>query len=133
MVGSTLFLPVAVEGGLFSTGDGHACQGDGEVSSTAIECGMERALLRFTLHGDSPISTPWAETPAGTLTLGFHRDLQQAANMALDAMVTLLAARLDVRRNESAGAGQPDRRPARDAGRQPRARRARALPPGTYW
>ncbi len=101
VTGSTLYLPVAVEGGLFSTGDGHACQGDGEVSSTAIECGMERALLRFTLHEDSPIATPWAETPAGTLTMGFDRDLQRAASDALSAMVTLLAARLDVSRNEA--------------------------------
>ena len=101
VTGSTLYLPVAVEGGLFSTGDGHACQGDGEVSSTAIECGMERALLRFTLHEDSPIPTPWAETPAGTVTFGFDRDLQRAASDALAAMVTLLAARLDVSRNEA--------------------------------
>ena len=101
VTGSTLYLPVAVAGGLFSTGDGHAAQSDGEVSSTAIECGMERVLLRFTLHADSPISTPWAETPAGTLTLGFHRDLQRAASDALSAMVTLLASRLGVSRNEA--------------------------------
>lgn len=101
VVGSRLYLPVAAPGGLFSTGDGHAAQGDGEVSSTAIECGMERVRLRFTLHEDSPINTPWAETPAGTLTLGFHRDLQRAASDALAAMVTLLAARLDVSRNEA--------------------------------
>lgn len=101
VVGSTLYLPVAVEGGLFSTGDGHACQGDGEVSGTAIECPMERALLRFSLHGDSPISTPWAETPAGTLTLGFHRDLQQASVVALDAMVTMMMARLGIGRSEA--------------------------------
>ena len=133
VVGSTLYLPVAVEGGLFSTGDGHACQGDGEVSSTAIECGMERALLRFTLHGDSPISSPWAETPAGTLTLGFHRDLQQAANMALDAMVTLLAARLDVRRNEALALASltVDLRVTQVVNR---VRGVHALlPPGTYW
>ena len=101
VTGSTLYLPVAVAGGLFSTGDGHACQADGEVSGTAIECPMERALLRFTLHEDSPISTPWAETPAGTLTLGFHRDLQQAASEALSAMVTLMVARTGMGRSEA--------------------------------
>lgn len=101
VTGSTLYLPIAVAGGLFSTGDGHACQADGEVSGTAIECPMERALLRFTLHEDSPISTPWAETPAGTLTLGFHRDLQLAASEALSAMLTLMQARLGIGRSEA--------------------------------
>lgn len=101
VTGSTLYLPVAVAGGLFSTGDGHACQADGEVSGTAIECPMERALLRFTLHEDSPISTPWAETPAGTLTLGFQRDLQLAASDALSAMLTLMEARLGIGRSEA--------------------------------
>ena len=101
VVGSTLYLPVAVAGGLFSTGDGHAAQGDGEVSSTAIECPMERALLRFNLCEDSPLQTPWAETPAGTLTLGFHADLQQAANAALSAMLTLLSARMKISRSEA--------------------------------
>ena len=101
MVGSTLYLPVAVAGGLFSTGDGHAAQGDGEVSSTAIECPMDRALLRFKLCEDSPLQTPWAETPAGTVTFGFHADLQQAANAALGAMLTLLSARMKISRSEA--------------------------------
>ncbi|MDQ7904439.1 acetamidase/formamidase family protein [Phytohabitans sp. ZYX-F-186] len=45
VAGSTLYLPVPVPGGLFSAGDGHAAQGDGEVSGTAIECPMERVEL----------------------------------------------------------------------------------------
>ena len=36
--GAALFLPVAVDGGLFSTGDGHALQGDGEVAGPALNC-----------------------------------------------------------------------------------------------
>ncbi|WP_456274627.1 acetamidase/formamidase family protein [Bacillus sp. AK031] len=47
--GSTLYLPVPVEGGLFSTGDGHAVQGDGEVGGPALECGMERVELTFSV------------------------------------------------------------------------------------
>ena len=101
VVGSTLYLPVAVAGGLFSTGDGHAAQGDGEVSSTAIECPMDRALLSFNLCEDSPLQTAWAETPAGTVTFGFHADLQQAANAALGAMLTLLSARMKISRSEA--------------------------------
>lgn len=48
IVGARLFLPVEVEGGLLSLGDGHAAQGDGEVAGTAIECMMERVRLRVT-------------------------------------------------------------------------------------
>ena len=101
VVGSTLYLPVAVSGGLFSAGDGHAAQADGEVSSTAIECPIERAILRFELQTDPPLRAPWAETPAGVLTFGFHRDLQQAANAALNSMLTLMRARMNLSRSEA--------------------------------
>ncbi|HEX3954987.1 MAG TPA: acetamidase/formamidase family protein [Stellaceae bacterium] len=47
--GSKLFLPVAKEGGLFSTGDGHFAQGDGEVCVTAVEMGAT-AVVRFKVH-----------------------------------------------------------------------------------
>jgi len=49
--GSKLFLPVYVEGGLFSTGDGHFAQGDGEVCVTAVEMGATVAV-RFKIHKD---------------------------------------------------------------------------------
>ncbi|MBZ0300050.1 MAG: acetamidase/formamidase family protein, partial [Anaerolineae bacterium] len=89
-VGSTLYLPIAVAGGLFSTGDGHAVQGDGEVSGTAIECPMERCTLRFDLRDDWTLTTPRAHTPTGWLTFGFHEDLNQATYTALSAMLDLL-------------------------------------------
>ena len=47
--GSKLFLPVFKEGGLFSTGDGHFAQGDGEVCVTAVEMGAT-AVVRFKVH-----------------------------------------------------------------------------------
>ena len=90
VVGSTLYLPIAVEGGLFSTGDGHALQGDGEVSGTAIECPMERCVLRFDLRSDWTLTTPRANTPAGWVTFGFHEDLNQATYIALSAMLDLM-------------------------------------------
>src|SRR5579864_4752764 len=49
VAGSTLLLPVAVSGGLLSFGDGHAAQGDGEASGTAIECAMESVELKLDL------------------------------------------------------------------------------------
>ena len=88
--GSTLYLPIAVPGGLFSTGDGHAAQGDGEVSRTAIECPIEEARLTFELHPDMHITTPRASTRTSWLTFGFDENLNVAAQMALDAMLDLM-------------------------------------------
>ena len=88
--GSTLYLPIAVEGALFSVGDGHALQGDGEVCTTAIECPMEHVALTFNLRDDLSIATPCANTPAGWLTLGFHTNLQEANMLALSAMLDLM-------------------------------------------
>jgi acetamidase/formamidase len=91
VAGSTLYLPVPVEGALLSLGDGHAAQGDGEVAGPAIECPME-TRLRIGLRDDMALTTPQAHTPAGFVTLGFHHDLHEAALIALGAMVDHLAA-----------------------------------------
>lgn len=88
--GSTLYLPIAVPGGLFSVGDGHGVQGDGEVSVTAIECPMERVQLTFTLLPELKLKTPRANTPIGWLTFGLHEDLQEATYLALEAMLDLM-------------------------------------------
>jgi acetamidase/formamidase len=90
VAGSTLYLPIAVPGGLFSVGDGHAAQGDGEVSVTAIECPMERVELAFDLLPDLHLTTPRANTPAGWITFGFHADLHEAMVIALEAMLELM-------------------------------------------
>jgi acetamidase/formamidase len=90
IAGSTLFLPVAVEGALFSLGDGHATQGDGEVGQTAIECPMEEVRLRFELRRDRQLDAPEAETPAGYLTMGMGETLDEAASMALAGMLSHL-------------------------------------------
>jgi acetamidase/formamidase len=88
--GTTLYLPIAVPGGLFSTGDGHAAQGDGEVSRTAIECPIEEARLTFELHPEMHITTPRASTRTSWLTFGFDENLNSAAQMALDSMLDLM-------------------------------------------
>lgn len=90
VAGSTLYLPIAVEGGLFSVGDGHGLQGDGEVSSTAIECAMERVVLTFRLHENMHIETPRAHTQAGWITFGFSEDLNEATHIVLEAMLQLI-------------------------------------------
>jgi acetamidase/formamidase len=99
-VGSTLFLPIPVEGALFSAGDGHARQGDGEVSGLAIECPMARAQLRLDIRGDVPIRMPTARTDEAWIVMGLDEDLDDAVAHAVDGMLELLVDRLDVdRRN----------------------------------
>jgi acetamidase/formamidase len=78
-VGTVLYLPIEVDGGLFSFGDGHAAQGDGESCGSAIECPMQDVQLTLTLHDDLPLKWPAAKTPAGWLTFGCHDDLREAA------------------------------------------------------
>ncbi len=99
--GSTLHLPIAVPGGLFSTGDGHARQGDGELSGTAIECPMERARLTFDLLPGLTSVTPSADTAEGHLTMGFSEDLDEAIGQALDAMLEHMTQTLDLSRKQA--------------------------------
>lgn len=93
VAGTRLFLPVAVEGALFSVGDGHAAQGDGEAHGTAIECPIERVELTFHLHPELSIAYPRAWTPEAWLTFGFHEDLDEAVKIALDGMIALMCER----------------------------------------
>ncbi len=93
IVGSRLVLPIEAPLALFSFGDGHGAQGDGESSVTALECPFERVVLRLSLEQRPLIDTPYARTPTGWLTLGFDEDLTMAAHKALAAMVVLMGAR----------------------------------------
>ncbi len=99
-VGSTLHLPVQVAGALFSAGDGHAAQGDGESSGTAIECPM-RATMSFDLRDDLELSNPHAITPVGEITFGFHEDLWEATAQALEGMMALLVRRHSLSKEEA--------------------------------
>lgn len=100
--GSSLFLPIEVEGGMLSIGDGHALQGDGESSGTAIECPMDLADVTVILHEELSLSMPRANTPAGWITFGFHEDLNEAAAVALDEMVGLMQQFYGVSKTEAA-------------------------------
>ena len=97
VAGSTLYLPVGVDGALLYLGDGHAAQGDGEVGGTAIECPMTTELVVDVVR-DRPLSTVHAETPAGRITFGFDPDLDVAMGDALDAMVGWLCVLHDLDR-----------------------------------
>jgi acetamidase/formamidase len=90
VAGTTLYLPIPVEGALFSLGDGHAAQGDGEVSGTAIECPMERVEVTFGLREDLALGGPLARTASAWITLGVGTTLDDAAYQALEGMFGLL-------------------------------------------
>ncbi|HET9016153.1 MAG TPA: acetamidase/formamidase family protein [Thermomicrobiaceae bacterium] len=103
VAGTTLYLPIPVDGGLFSVGDGHAAQGDGEVSTTAIECPVDRVQLSFTVRDDLRLTTPRARVDGAWLTLGFHEDLDEATMLALDGMLDLIQEQYGVGRLEALG------------------------------
>jgi acetamidase/formamidase len=87
--GTRLLLPVAVEGALFSVGDGHAAQGDGEVNQTAIETSLD-GHLRLSIRRDVELEWPMAVTPTHLMTMAFHEDLDGAARLAMRSMIRLL-------------------------------------------
>lgn len=88
-VGTSLFLPVFVPGANLSVGDGHAVQGDGEVSLTALETCL-RGTFELILHTDMKLAMPRATTPTHFITLGFDVDLDDAAKQALRDMIAWL-------------------------------------------
>ncbi|WP_237152264.1 acetamidase/formamidase family protein [Oryzibacter oryziterrae] len=100
--GTTLYLPVEVAGALFSVGDTHAAQGDGEVCGTAIESRMD-VTLSFDLIKGANLRTPRFSTPGPVtrhldvagyeVTTGIGSDLFEAARHAVADMVELLAKR----------------------------------------
>ena len=96
--GSTIYLPVEVPEAYLYVGDGHAAQGDGEVSGTAIECGM-RSTLRVDLVPAPVLSDLHAETPAGRVTFGLSTDLNVATETALAAMLGWIEQLHDVDRS----------------------------------
>lgn len=93
--GSTIYLPVWTEGALFSTGDGHAAQGDGEVCGTALETALT-GTFDFIVRKDLGYTLPRAETPRSYITLGLDASLDNAARQAVRAMVEWLVSMLGI-------------------------------------
>jgi len=90
VAGSTLFIPVFVPGALFAVGDGHAAQGDGEVSQTAIETSL-RGRLQLTVRKGERLSWPRAETPTDYISMGADPDLTEATRIAVQEMVDFVS------------------------------------------
>lgn len=92
VAGTTLYLPVHTDAALFSVGDGHGVQGDGEVCVTAIETGLI-GTFRLTVRDDMSLTWPYAETPTHVMTMAFDPDLDDCVVIALRQMIDLVAAR----------------------------------------
>jgi acetamidase/formamidase len=100
VAGSTLYLPVHVPGALISIGDGHALQGDGEVTITALETSLRGTVQIFVRKGKQ-IRWPRAETPTHFVTMGLHPDLDEAARMATREMIDFLVSEKGMSRDEA--------------------------------
>ena len=100
VAGTTLFLPVHVSGALLSIGDGHAAQGDGEVSGTAIETFLSGRFRVSLLKGEQ-LLWPRVETPTHHITLGLDSDLDEAARLATSEMVRFLVEKKGLSREEA--------------------------------
>jgi len=100
VAGTTLFLPVHVEGGLFSAGDGHGVQGDGEVCVNALEICLNGTFRLDLLKGgginDPVLRFPRAETPTHFISMGLHEDLDLAMKQALREMIAFIASRTNL-------------------------------------
>jgi acetamidase/formamidase len=86
VAGTTIYFPVWQNGALFSAGDGHAAQGDGEVNLTAIETALS-GTFTLILHKGNGLRFPRAETDTHFIAMGMDADLDDAAKQALREMI----------------------------------------------
>ena len=100
VAGTTLYLPIFTDGALFSVGDGHGAQGDGEVCVTAIETGLI-GTFRLTVREDMRLEWPRAETPTHMITMAFDPDLDDCVVIALRQMIEIVCARTGLDRYQA--------------------------------
>jgi acetamidase/formamidase len=98
--GATLYLPVMVDDALFSVGDGHGAQGDGEVCVTAIETGLI-GTFELIVRDDMSLVWPMAETPTHIMTMAFDPDLDDCVVIALRDMISLICRRTNLSREQA--------------------------------
>ncbi|HMA72385.1 MAG TPA: acetamidase/formamidase family protein [Xanthobacteraceae bacterium] len=90
--GSTLFMPVYAAGGLFSIGDGHGAQGQGEVDLSAVETGL-RGRFQFIVRKDLKLTWPRAETATHWIVMGLNPNLEEAMKIAVRETIGFLTQR----------------------------------------
>jgi acetamidase/formamidase len=101
VAGSTLYLPIGNDGALLSVGDGHAAQGDGEVSGTAIECPLAAAQVTLDVRDGPELRMPIARAADAWIAFGFDRDLDVAAELATETMLDLMERELGTDRKHA--------------------------------
>jgi acetamidase/formamidase len=100
VAGTTLYLPIHADEALFSCGDGHGAQGDGEVCVTAIETGLI-GTFELIVRDDMTLEWPMAETPTHVMTMAFDPDLDDCVVIALRDMIKLIVARTGLSREDA--------------------------------
>ena len=100
VAGATLYLPIFTDGALFSVGDGHGAQGDGEVCVTAIETGLI-GTFELIVRDDMSLEWPLAETPTHIMTMAFDPDLDDCVTIALRDMIKLICRRTNFSREQA--------------------------------
>jgi acetamidase/formamidase len=100
VAGSILYLPVHVPGALLSVGDGHAMQGHGEVTGTALETSL-RGTFELRVRKGPRLRWPRAETPTHYIAMGLHEDLDEATRLATREMVDFLVAEKGLSRDDA--------------------------------
>ena len=100
VAGTVLYLPVHVAGALLSVGDGHAMQGDGEVTGTALETSL-RGTFEVRVRKGQRLRWPRAETPTHYIAMGLHEDLDEATRLATREMVEFLMAEKNLSRDDA--------------------------------
>jgi len=98
--GATMYYTVQVDGGLFSIGDPHVSQGDGELSGTAIESSLN-VLMQIVLRKDIQTPGPLLETPKWWIVHGFNEDLNLAMRDASTKMLSLLSDQVGLSKNDA--------------------------------
>jgi len=98
--GASLFLPVHVEGGLLSLGDGHAAQGYGEVCLSAVETSLQ-GEIQVVVHKAKRLRWPRAETPTHYIAMGLHTDLDEAVKLATRDMLDFVVETKGVAREDA--------------------------------
>jgi acetamidase/formamidase len=92
IAGTSLYLPVYARGALFSVGDAHAAQGQGEVDLSAIETGL-RGKFQFIVRKDMKITWPRAESATHWIVMGLNPNLEEAMKMAVRETINFLTER----------------------------------------
>jgi acetamidase/formamidase len=90
--GTTLYMPVHAPGALFSVGDGHAVQGQGEVDGSAVETGL-RGRFQFIVRKDMKVTWPRAETPTHWIVMGLDPNLEEAMKIAVRETIAFITGR----------------------------------------